>query len=60
MINMKNLIQHLPLNGAVLIHCKNGKIVSIKQIRADQFVASLPAFIELAERAGYIVTNPDI
>lgn len=60
MITIENLIQHLPTDGRSVIHCEKGKIISLAQLRSDQFIATLPAFIEMAERAGYIITIPDI
>ncbi|ATX62891.1 MULTISPECIES: hypothetical protein [Yersinia] len=60
MITIENLIQHLPTDGRTVIHSEKGNIISIEQLRPDQFIATLPAFIEMAERAGYIITIPDI
>lgn len=60
MISIENLIHHLHTNGTTIIHCENSKITCIEKLRADQFVATLPAFIEMAEIAGYIITIPDI
>lgn len=60
MINKENLVQHLSANGATIIYCKNGEVISAAQLKANQFVATLPAFIEMAEIAGYIITIPDI
>ncbi|OVZ87176.1 hypothetical protein CBW54_10465 [Yersinia kristensenii] len=60
MINKENLIQHLPKNGSTLIHCENGEVISIVQLKAEQFVATLPVFIEMAEMAGYIITFPEV
>ncbi|MDA5489488.1 hypothetical protein [Yersinia kristensenii] len=60
MITIENLIQHLPTDGRAVIHSEKGNIISIEQLKTDQFIATLPAFIEMAERAGYIITIPDI
>ncbi|MBW5816838.1 hypothetical protein H0I64_11140 [Yersinia kristensenii] len=60
MITIENLIQHLPTDGRTIIHCENDNVISIEQLRPEQFIATLPAFIEMAERAGYIITIPDI
>lgn len=60
MIPFENLIKHLPPDGAVLIRCQNGEVVSVEHLRDKQFVATLPVFIELAERAGYTISMPDV
>lgn len=60
MINKENLIQHLSTNGTTLIHCENGEVMGIVQLKTDQFVATIPVFIEMAKMAGYIITIPDV
>ncbi|CFQ33514.1 hypothetical protein [Yersinia aleksiciae] len=60
MIPSENLIELLPLDGAVLVCCQNGEIVSVEHLRDKQFVATVPVFIELAEKAGYTISMPDI
>ena len=60
MIPIENLIKFLPQDGSVLIRCQNGEIVSVEHLKDKQFVASLSAFIELAETAGYTISMPDI
>jgi hypothetical protein len=59
MIDNNKLANCLPQNGRVVIHCKNGEIVSYRVIREEEHIASLKTFIELVKMAGYTVQNPD-
>ncbi|EEC5487686.1 hypothetical protein G5E68_004215 [Salmonella enterica] len=52
--------EHLPDNGRVLITCKNGKVMSLRNVYDDEHVASLKSLLELAElaeQAGCIVVQ---
>lgn len=50
---------NLPRNGRALVVCENGKIISVREVCADEFVASLNALIDLAKSAGYTIVKPD-
>ncbi|EJZ3832965.1 TPA: hypothetical protein ACITD7_000918 [Salmonella enterica subsp. enterica serovar Saintpaul] len=49
--------EHLPDNGRVLITCKNGKVMALRNVYDDEHVASLKSLLELAEQAGCIVVQ---
>ncbi|EDB3358984.1 hypothetical protein GJY99_03425 [Salmonella enterica] len=49
--------EHLPDNGRVLITCKNGKVIALRNVYDDEYVASLKSLLELAEQAGCIVVQ---
>ncbi|EAB6493914.1 hypothetical protein YL04_02460 [Salmonella enterica subsp. enterica] len=49
--------EHLPDNGRVLITCKNGKVMSLRNVYDDEHAASLKSLLELAEQAGCIVVQ---
>lgn len=60
MIPIENLIKLLPSDGTVLLRCEHGEIVSVEHLRDNQFVATLPVLIELAEIAGDTISMPDV
>ncbi|EAA8406049.1 hypothetical protein AH444_02930 [Salmonella enterica subsp. enterica] len=49
--------EHLPDNGRVLITCKNGNVMALRNVYDDEYVASLKSLLELAEQAGCIVVQ---
>lgn len=49
--------EHLPDNGRVLITCKNGNVMALRNVYDDEHVASLKSLLELAEQAGCIVVQ---
>lgn len=42
--------------GRVLLHVENGNVLNERCLDADEHVASLPAFLELAHLAGWRIT----
>lgn len=50
----------LPVDGCTLVYTKNRVVLAIEVLRPDQFVCTIPGFIELAESVGYQVTPPKI
>lgn len=49
----------LPESGAVLLQMSKYEIASAEILRADQHVATLQGFLEVAEFAGYQVIPPE-
>ncbi len=43
--------------GRVLLHVENGTVLSERCLSADEHVATLPAFVELARLAGWRVLS---
>ncbi|WP_249232713.1 hypothetical protein [Brenneria tiliae] len=59
MIDAEKITEILPTNGCVVVTCKNGSIVNIRQLGDDEHVAALNALIDLAKIAGYRIVKPD-
>lgn len=49
----------LPESGRVLIQMTGDEIASAEILRADQHIANLQAFLEIAECAGYTIIPPE-
>lgn len=49
----------LPDDSRVVLSLRNGKVVSVRDIHTDEFIASLSALMEMAKLAGFSITKPD-
>ncbi|HFM5071418.1 TPA: hypothetical protein ACG7O0_003662, partial [Escherichia coli] len=58
-MNIQESIGELPETCRAVIKRKDGHIVGVRVLTDDERIASLMAFLELAEIAGYTITPPD-
>ena len=49
----------VPMNGRILTTFRNGEMVGQRFVRDDEHVATLPAFMDIARRAHYVVIHED-
>lgn len=49
----------VPMNGRILTTFHNGEMVGQRFVRDDEHVATLPAFMDIARRAHYVVIHED-
>lgn len=49
-------VEHEKVN--ILMTIENGKVISSRQVREDEFTASMDTFFWMAKRAGYQVIPP--
>ncbi|EBN8530076.1 hypothetical protein D1X48_14910 [Salmonella enterica] len=57
MFNKLDVGKYLPDDGRVLITCKNGRVMALRNIFDDEHVTSLKSLLELAEQSGFIVVQ---
>ena len=58
-MNIQESIGDLPEPCRAVSKRKDGHIVGVRVLTDDERIASLMAFLELAEIAGYTITPPD-
>lgn len=58
-------MSHIVINGVevhfspesrVLLHVSDDRVISARELRKEELIASLATFLEIAERAGFLVT----
>ncbi|MGQ6496408.1 ORF6N domain-containing protein [Serratia sp. IR-2025] len=49
----------VPMNGRILTTFHNGEMVGQRFVRDDEHVATLPAFMEMAKKARYLLVHED-
>ncbi|MBJ3816672.1 hypothetical protein F9C28_17575 [Shimwellia pseudoproteus] len=49
----------LPDDGRVVLSVRNGKVVSVRDVHTDEFIASLNALFDMAKLAGFSINKPD-
>jgi hypothetical protein len=50
----------LPNSGCTIIYTKNGVVTAKDALREDQYINTIPGFIEIARSIGYGITQPEI
>ncbi|EED0144975.1 TPA: hypothetical protein ACWKRV_002476 [Escherichia coli] len=58
-MNTHEAISKLPDTCRAVIKREEGRVVIVRVLSDDERIASLLAFLELAETAGYTITPPD-
>ncbi|EES3718410.1 MULTISPECIES: hypothetical protein [Escherichia] len=58
-MNTHKAISKLPDTCRAVIKREEGRVVSMRVLSDDERIASLMAFLELAEIAGYTITPPE-